>query len=221
MGPSGLCRKWAHSAFPVVRALPIGRFELPARRPQGPGFRSCAGGAFCRSHAVGSGCRRRQGRAPDGDATRLWGPKRPTFAGIFISRTRAAQHLCRSSRTRRAVILPLVREADIVIENYRPDVKGRHGFDYETLAAENPHLIMLSISGFGHNGPESRRPAYAAVIHAELGLISRQARRGEIPRRDLLLSVADTNAGLHGLVGVLSAVIMRSARVAGSTSTWR
>jgi len=148
---------------------------------------------------------------PDGDVTRLWGAEAANIRGYFHQQNAGKRNICVDLRApgARDVILPLVREADIVIENYRPDVMGRHGFDYETLAAENPRLIMLSISGFGHNGPESRRPAYAAVIHAELGLISRQARRGEIPRRDLPLSVADTNAGLHGLVGVLSAVIMR------------
>ena len=148
---------------------------------------------------------------PDGDITRLWGAEAATIRGYYHQQNAGKRNICVDLRASGAkdVISALVREADIVIENYRPDVMGRHGFDYEPLSKINPRLIMLSISGFGHNGPESRRPAYAAVIHAELGLISRQARRGEIPRRDLPLSVADTNAGLHGLVAILSAVIMR------------
>jgi len=80
---------------------------------------------------------------------------------------------------------------------------------YETLSAVNPRLIMLSVSGFGQGGPESHRPAYAPIVHAETGQIARQAMRGNIPRRDMPLSVADTNASLHGLVGLLSAVILR------------
>lgn len=148
---------------------------------------------------------------PDGDITRLWGAEAATIRGYYHQQNAGKRNICVDLRAQGAkdVIFSLVREADIVIENYRPDVMGRHGFDYAALSKVNPKLIMLSISGFGHNGPESRRPAYAAVIHAELGLISRQARRGEIPRRDLPLSVADTNAGLHGLVAILSAVIMR------------
>ena len=148
---------------------------------------------------------------PDGDVTRLWGAEAANIRGYFHQQNAGKRNICVDLREPGAkdVIFALAREADIVIENYRPDVMGRHGFDYAALSAQNPRLIMLSISGFGHNGPESKRPAYAAVVHAELGLISRQARRGEIPRRDLPLSVADTNAGLHGLVGVLSAVIMR------------
>ena len=86
---------------------------------------------------------------------------------------------------------------------------SRLGIDYPALSAINPRLIMLSISGFGHDGPESHRPAYAPIIHAEAGLIDRSARRAESSHRDLPLSVADTNASLHGLVGLLSAVIMR------------
>ena len=148
---------------------------------------------------------------PDGDITRLWGAEAATIRGYYHQQNAGKRNICVDLRASGAkeVIFALAREADIVIENYRPDVMGRHGFDYAALAEVNSRLIMLSISGFGHNGPESKRPAYAAVIHAELGLISRQARRGEIPRRDLPLSVADTNAGLHGLVAILSAVVMR------------
>jgi CoA:oxalate CoA-transferase len=68
---------------------------------------------------------------------------------------------------------------------------------------------MLSISGFGQGGPESRRPAYAPIVHAEVGLTDRARRRNESPRNELPLSVADTNASLHGLVAVLAAVILR------------
>ena len=109
----------------------------------------------------------------------------------------------------RELVLKLVEQADIVIENYRPDVMPRLGLGYEALCEANPKVIMLSISGFGHDGPESHRPAYAPIVHAETGQMARQAQRGDIPFRDLPLSVADTNASLHGLVGLLSAVIQR------------
>ena len=107
------------------------------------------------------------------------------------------------------LVLALVKQADVLVENFRPDVMPRLGIGYQTLAAANPGLIMLSISGFGRNGPESQRPAYAPIVHAELGLIDRTARQTGA-QIDLPLSVADTNAGLHGLVGLLSAVIMRA-----------
>ena len=62
----------------------------------------------------------------------------------------------------------LVEQADVVIENFRPDVMQRLGLDYDTLAEINPRLIMLSISGFGANNSDSRRVAYAPIIHAEI-----------------------------------------------------
>ena len=80
--------------------------------------------------------------------------------------------------------------------------------DTRRLAAINPRLIMLSISGFGRDGPESQRPAYAPIVHAELGLIDRVMRR-DGAKVDLPLSVADTNAGLHGIIALLSALLMR------------
>ncbi len=131
--------------------------------------------------------------------------------GYYHQQNAGKRNLCIDLRAEGAagLIHRLVMQADILIENYRPDVMGRLGLDFETLHAVNPRLIMLSISGFGHGGPESHRPAYAPIVHAEAGLMDRQARRGGIPHRDLPLSVADTNASLHGLVGVLAAVIQR------------
>lgn len=149
---------------------------------------------------------------PDGDVTRLWGRVVGGLPGYYHQQNAGKRNLCVDLRAAgaRELVYQLVREADILIENYRPDVMGRLGLGFETLQQINPRLIMLSITGFGHGGPESHRPAYAPIIHAEAGLMDRQARRGGIPHRDLPLSVADTNASLHGLVGVLAAVIQRA-----------
>jgi CoA:oxalate CoA-transferase len=68
---------------------------------------------------------------------------------------------------------------------------------------------MLSISGFGQDGPEARRPAYASVVHAESGLVQRQVNLTGSPPADPRISIADMNAALHGLVGLLSALLMR------------
>ncbi|NJN52874.1 MAG: CoA transferase [Gammaproteobacteria bacterium] len=149
---------------------------------------------------------------PDGDVTRLWGKVIADIPGYFHQQNVGKRNICIDLRAVGAkdLVGELVAQADILIENYRPDVMGRLGIGYEALRRINPRLIQLSISGFGHNGPESRRPAYAPVVHAEAGLTHRSSRRGNIPYRDLPLSVADTNASLHGLVALLSAVIMRS-----------
>ena len=97
----------------------------------------------------------------------------------------------------------------MLIENFRPDVMPRLGLGYDVLKQVNRRLVMLSISGFGHNGPESRRAAYAPIVHAESGLIARQKRITGAHATDIGVSIADTNAALHGLVGLLSALLMR------------
>jgi crotonobetainyl-CoA:carnitine CoA-transferase CaiB-like acyl-CoA transferase len=148
---------------------------------------------------------------PDGDVTRLWGKVIQGLPGYYHQQNAGKRNICMDLRADGAkeLVFQLVKEADILIENYRPDVMPRLGLGYEDLKAVNPKLIMLSISGFGHGGPESHRPAYAPIVHAEAGLMYRQADRGGLPFNDLPLSVADTNASLHGLVGLLAAVILR------------
>jgi crotonobetainyl-CoA:carnitine CoA-transferase CaiB-like acyl-CoA transferase len=147
---------------------------------------------------------------PDGDGTRLWGKVVNGISGYFNWVNVGKRNVCIDLRVpgARDLVLRLARRADIVVENFRPDVMARLGIGYNELSAVNPRLIMLSISGFGHSGPESHRPAYAPIVHAETGLVNRMAARGG-PKRDLPLSVADTNAGLHGLVALLAAVIQR------------
>ena len=147
---------------------------------------------------------------PEGDMTRLWGKVVAGVPGYFHQQNAGKKNICVDLRApgARELVLELVRRADIVVENFRPDVMPRLGLGWAALKAVNPRLIMLSISGFGQGGPESHRPAYAPIVHAEAGLLDRARRRHGVSR-DLPLSVADTNAALHGLVAVLSAVILR------------
>ena len=149
---------------------------------------------------------------PDGDVTRLWGRVVGGVPGYYHQQNAGKRNICIDLRAAgaRELVLELVASADVLIENYRPDVMPRLGLGYDALRAVNPRLVMLSISGFGQGGPESHRPAYAPIVHAELGLMHRAVRRGNIPYRDMPLSVADTNAALHGLVGLLAAVILRA-----------
>ncbi|MEM7017109.1 MAG: CaiB/BaiF CoA-transferase family protein [Pseudomonadota bacterium] len=149
---------------------------------------------------------------PEGDVTRYWGHVMGGVAGYYNQWNAGKRNICVDLRAPGAVdlIKELVVEADILVENYRSDVMPRLGLGYDVLSQVNPGLIMLSISGFGQNGPESHRPTYAPVVHAESGLVNRHAERSGAPWFDLPTSVADTNAGLHGLIGILSAVYMRS-----------
>jgi crotonobetainyl-CoA:carnitine CoA-transferase CaiB-like acyl-CoA transferase len=154
---------------------------------------------------------------PDGDVTRSWGKVIGGVPGYYHQQNAGKRNISVDLRApgARDLMFALVRRADVVIENYRPDVMPRLGLGYEALREVNPRLVMLSISGFGAGGPESQRPAYAPIVHAEVGLMERAARRGDGVRRELPLSVADTNASLHGLVGLLSALLMRERTGAG------
>ena len=148
---------------------------------------------------------------PEGDVTRHWGVKRRGISGYYHQQNAGKRNIAVDLRHPKGLLVAksLVAEADVLIENFRPDVMQRLGLDYDTLADINPRLIMLSISGFGANNADSRRAAYAPIIHAETGLIARHAElTGAFPA-ELPLSVADTNASMHGLVGLLAALYAR------------
>jgi crotonobetainyl-CoA:carnitine CoA-transferase CaiB-like acyl-CoA transferase len=149
---------------------------------------------------------------PDGDGTRIHGRDVKGITGFFQHQNAGKRNICIDLRAPDAVDLvkSLAGQADIVIENYRPGVMKRLGIDYDVLREVRPDLIMLSISGFGQEGPESHRPSYAPVVHAEAGLMHRMAGRNETEPGDLPLSVADTNASLHGLIAVLAALHLRT-----------
>jgi len=156
---------------------------------------------------------------PDGDVTRLWGAVINGIPGYFNFTNAGKRNMCIDLRDPDgvAVLKQLVVQADILIENYRPGVMARLGLSFDELSEINPRLIMLSISGFGQSGPESQRPAYAPVLHAESGLLARQlafAGRSDVDA-DVGMSVADTNAALHGLIGLLAALHMRSTTGVG------
>lgn len=148
---------------------------------------------------------------PDGDLTRLWGAVIGGVPGYYHQQNVGKRNICidLSAPKGSQLVQALAAKADVVLENFRPGVAARLGVSYADLSKQNPRLVMLSISGFGQEGPEAQRAAFAPVIHAEAGLIARQARLSGNPPYDLPVSMSDTNASLHGLIAVLSAVWMR------------
>lgn len=145
---------------------------------------------------------------PEGDVTRVWGKITAQLSGYFTQQNVGKRDVCIDLRQDGgpALVRQLAARADILIENFRPGVLAQYGLAYADLSADNPRLLMLSISGYGQRGPESARPAYASVVHAESGLVHRQAAIDNAPAVDPHISLADTNAGLHGLVGILAAL---------------
>jgi len=106
------------------------------------------------------------------------------------------------------ILKKMLASADVVVENWRPDVKQRLGLDYETLKAINPRIILASISGFGQDGPYAWRPGFDQIIQGMGGLMSVTGEPGGGPVR-AGLAVADLSAGLYCAIGILVALIER------------
>src|SRR5881392_1385948 len=107
-----------------------------------------------------------------------------------------------------AVLKKMAAKADVVVENFRPDVKKRLGIDYAALSAANPRLIYASISGFGQNGPYADRPGFDQIAQGMGGLMSITGLPGQGPVR-VGIPVADLSAGIFCAMGILVALLER------------
>ena len=106
------------------------------------------------------------------------------------------------------ILMKLVEKSDVVVENFRPDVKKRLGIDYETLKKRNPRIILASISGFGQDGPYARRPGFDQIAQGMGGLMSITGEPGKGPMR-VGIPVADLTAGLFCAMGIQTALLER------------
>jgi formyl-CoA transferase len=147
-----------------------------------------------------------------GDDTRGWGPP---FVGpegarestYFLSANRNKQSIELDLKAEGDLdtLRALVRRADVLIENFRPGVLDRLGLDAATLLALNPRLIVLSISGFGHDGPEGGRAGYDQIAQGEAGLMSLTGSGPDDVQR-VGVPIGDLLAGMYGAYGVLAAL---------------
>jgi crotonobetainyl-CoA:carnitine CoA-transferase CaiB-like acyl-CoA transferase len=102
----------------------------------------------------------------------------------------------------------LVKKADVVVENFRPDVKAKLGIDYESVRKINPKIVYGSISGFGQDGPYHKRPGFDQIAQGMGGLMSITGAPGEGPMR-VGIPVADLTAGMFCAMGILTALLER------------
>jgi len=107
-----------------------------------------------------------------------------------------------------AIFMRLVETADVVVENFRPDVKERLGIDYENLKKINPRIVLASISGFGQDGPYVKRPGFDQIAQGMGGLMSITGEPGKGPMR-VGIPIADLTAGLFAALGILTALLER------------
>jgi crotonobetainyl-CoA:carnitine CoA-transferase CaiB-like acyl-CoA transferase len=106
------------------------------------------------------------------------------------------------------VLLRLVRRADVLVENFRTGVMDRLGLGFERLLEVNPRLVVMSVTGFGHDGPEGGRPGYDAIVQGEAGLMSVTGPPG-LPSK-VGMTVADMLAAQNVVAGVLAALYERT-----------
>ncbi|MBH0083762.1 CaiB/BaiF CoA-transferase family protein [Salinibacterium sp. SWN167] len=150
-----------------------------------------------------------------GDDTRGWGPP---FVGdegarestYFLSANRNKESITLNLKdpSDSALLADLITRADVLMENFRPGTLDRLGFPPERLEQLNPRLVLLSISGFGHDGPEGGRAGYDQIAQGEAGLMSITGSKPDDPQR-VGVPIGDLLAGMYGAYGVLAALLER------------
>src|SRR6202042_217001 len=147
-------------------------------------------------------------RPETGDETRSWGPPNDEHGNATyfqaVNRNKRSIALDLSSDAGRARAQELAADADVVVENFRPDVMDKLGLGYESLAAANPRLVYCSITGFGA-GEGARLPGYDLLVQAVGGLMSITGAPGGEPQK-VGVAVVDVLAGLFASVGILAAL---------------
>lgn len=148
-----------------------------------------------------------------GDDTRGWGPPfvRPDDAAhestyfLCTNRNKKSVTLDLKNGRDKAVLADLLTDADVLMENFRPGVLDRLGFSHQHLESLNPRLVVLSISGFGHDGPEAGRAGYDQIAQGEAGLMSVTG-PGPNDIQRVGVPIADLLAGMYGAFGVVAAL---------------
>ncbi len=157
-----------------------------------------------------------------GDDTRGWGPP---FVGpendrqstYFLSTNRNKESIALDLKDEgdREVLLQLVDRADVLVENFRTGVLERLGLGFDHLHQRNPRLVVLSVTGFGHDGPEGGRAGYDQIAQGEAGLMSLTGPGPDDPQR-VGVPIADMLSGMYGAYGVLAALHERERTGVGA-----
>ena len=147
----------------------------------------------------------------DGDDTRGMGPPYiGEISAYFSCANRNKRSICIDlhKAESREVIHTLVKQADVLIENFRTGTAERLGVGYETLSAINPCLIYCSVSGYGRTGPEATRAGYDFAVQAEGGLMAITGARDGTPNK-VAVAVVDLATGQNAVIAILAALLQR------------
>ncbi len=168
-------------------------------------------GPFCTMMLVELGARVIKVENPNGgDDARHFDPMVDGRSAYFQSLNRGKESIALDLKNPddRAVFLEMVRRGDILVENFRPGTLDRLGLGYDQLRTLNPRLIYAAVSGFGHTGPWSPKPAYDMIVQALGGLMSITGFPGGPPTK-AGTSIGDITGGLFALAGIGSALYHR------------
>jgi crotonobetainyl-CoA:carnitine CoA-transferase CaiB-like acyl-CoA transferase len=151
--------------------------------------------------------------SPEGDDTRRWGPP---FVGddaaYFHATNRGKRSVVADFRTEegKALVHDLVRDADVLIENFKVGGLAHYGLDYESLREVNPRLVYCSITGFGQDGPYAARPGYDFIIQGMSGIMDLSG-EADGPPTKIGVAYADIMTGLYAVIGIQAALHQREA----------
>ena len=155
--------------------------------------------------------------SPSGDDTRKWGPPfvendGDTSAAYYHSTNRGKASVVADFTTDegRALVEDLIRDADVLIENFKVGGLKKYGLDYDSAARINPRLIYCSITGFGQNGPYAHRAGYDYIIQGMCGLMSVTGDTVGQPQK-AGIAVTDIFTGLYGVIAIQAALIQRDS----------
>lgn len=145
-----------------------------------------------------------------GDNSRQFPYKRDGRSAYFVQQNRGKEGLCINLKAAegKALVHELVRDADVLVENFTPGTIGRLGFGYDAVKEINPRIVMCSISAFGQDGPLSDRPGYDYIAQAYSGVTSMIGHPGETPAL-VGLAAGDVMTGMHALAAVAAALFHR------------
>jgi len=154
--------------------------------------------------------------SPDGDDTRRWGPPfvdnadGTRDAAYFHAANRGKRSVTADFATHagRAKVLDLVRDADVVIENFKLGGLAKYGLDYDSLRAVNPRLIYCSITGFGHDGPYAARAGYDFIVQGMGGIMDLTGDPQGAPQK-IGVAYADILTGLYAVIAIQAALHQR------------
>jgi crotonobetainyl-CoA:carnitine CoA-transferase CaiB-like acyl-CoA transferase len=151
--------------------------------------------------------------APEGDDMRQRAPLRQGHGSYFGQLNAGKKSVTLDLKQPEAIALVkrMVEKADVVVENFRPGVMQRLGLDYATLSAINPRLVYCAISGYGQEGPNADRPAYAPIVHAASGFDRTLMRYAgaEQPMNGAVF-IADVLGGIYAFAGIQTALLQRA-----------